>query len=569
MTKFLIGVALCAMSLPASAATAISGAQPIAGVKNIIIIINDGAGFTVYDASRFYNGKPLTTDGKGFVRTSVSTFPLRPDATAAASPNNNKPGSTAQDPSSVYSSERFWNTAPVGGPSGVRGYDISFSQAGFSPVPAPFAPGTPVVFYNGPDASGTPGALVNPSSFPAGFQGYEFSRFAHPDSGNTASSLSTGVKTYNNAINVDGAGDPQIAIVDIIGMAKSVGKSAGVVTVVEFSDATPAALGGAHNIARANHGEIANEMFSRGYLDVIGGSGNPDYTNDGQPTATPVYAPPLPANGGGWIYAALWNDLKNNTNASGYNPFHFPLLQNKEDVQALANRSGAFAKPPSRVAMIVKGLTSTQFNRTNIVKRADGVTPIDATEDTPYATPLKTNVPSQAELTVAALNVLDQNGRGFYLMSEGGAVDRAEHANDTARMIEELNASDETVKAIIDWVNRKDTAASWANTLLIVTADHDHLLYGPNGDTIPFQPLQDNGPGKVPGNKWFGPNHGVGLVPLFAYGQGAEAVKSLASHLDSYTDAQGRTYGHGLFVDQTELGAVLKATAAQTLRAKK
>lgn len=567
MTKLLIGAALCALSLPAIATQAPSGAQPIAGVKNIIILINDGAGFTVYDAGRMYNGKPLTTDGAGFVSTSVSTYPIRPDGPTAAM-NNNVPGSTVQDPRAVYDSASFWDTTPVAGPSMVRGYDKSFAQGGFSDVPTFYPAGTAVNFYNGAGAATTPGALPNPSSFPAGFQGYEFSRFAHPDSGNTATSLSTGVKSYNNAINVDGAGDPQTAIVDIIGMAKSVGKSAGVVTVVEFSDATPAALGGAHNVARANHGEIANEMFSKGYLDVIGGAGNPDYTNDGLPAATPVYAPALPANGGGWIYANLWADLKANTNASGKNPFLFPLIQNKEDVQALAAKTGAFAKPPKRVAMIVKGFTSTQFNRTNTVKRADGVTNIDGTEDTPYATPLKTSVPSQAELTVAALNVLDQNGRGFYLMTEAGAVDRAEHANDTGRMIEELNASDDTVKAVIDWVNRADTAATWQNTLLIVTADHDHLLYGPNGDTVPFQPLQDNGPGRVPGNKWFGPNHGVGLVPLFAYGQGAAAVASLASHVDSYTDGQGRKFGHGLYVDQTELGAVLKATAAQTTKKK-
>ena len=180
-----------------------------------------------------------------------------------------------------------------------------------------------------------------------------------------------------------------------------------------------------------------------------------------------------------------------------------------------------------------------------------------------YATPLKTNVPSQAKLTLAALNALDQNGRGFYLMSEAGAVDRAEHANDTARMIEELDASEQTVQAVIDWVNRADTAATWENTLLIVTADHDHLLYGPNGDTIPFQPLVDNGPGVVPGNKWFGPNHGTGVVPLYAYGKGAAQVVALATKTDAYTDAQGRKFGYGKYLDQTELGALLKATVSQ------
>jgi alkaline phosphatase len=155
-------------------------------------------------------------------------------------------------------------------------------------------------------------------------------------------------------------------------------------------------------------------------------------------------------------------------------------------------------------------------------------------------------------------------------MSEAGAVDRAEHANDTARMIEEQLASDNTVQAIIDWVNRADTSATWDNTLLIITADHDHVLYGPQSATVPFQPLKDNGPGVVPGNLWLGPNHGTGLVPLFAYGKGAEAVVALATKVDDtgvdlVNPDGGKSYhlGNGHYVEQPTLGIVLKATAPQ------
>ena len=514
---YLLGGALLAVA--AFSALPAAAAAPIPGVKNIIILINDGGGHTVYDAGRLFKGAPLVTDGAAFKKTSVSTYPLRPD-----SPTNNTPGSTVQDPATVYVPAKFWDTTPVAGISTVTGYNVpGFAQAGFSSLAGPL--------------------------YPAAFQGYEYSRFAHPDSGNTATSLATGVKTYNNAINVDGHGDAQVAITDLIDAMKSVGKATGVVSTVQFADATPAALGGAHNIARSNRTQIAAEMFSSGKLDVIGGTGNPDFNDDGLPR-TPAYT---------WIAAPLWNDLKANTNVSGLNAQKWVLLQDKAPIQALAAKQ---VKPPAKLAMIIKGDNSSQFNRTNTAKRPDG-TNIDATEDTVGATPLKTNVPTQAELTVAALNALDQNGRGFYLMSEAGAVDRAEHANDTARMIEELDASEQTVQAIIDWVNRPDTAATWDNTLLIVTADHDHLLYGPNGDTVPFQPLVDNGPGKVPGNKWFGPNHGNGLVPLYAYGKGAATVVALAKHTDAYTDGSGRKFGYGKYVDQTELGDVLKATAAQ------
>ncbi len=493
-TKLLLGAFASLM-----VSTAALAVTPIAGVKNVIVLINDGGGYTVYDATRLYLGAPLVTDGPGFKKTSVSTYPLRSDG-----PLNNVPGTDAQAADVVYNSAKYWDTTPVAGASTVAGY----------------------------------------AAYPAGFAGYEFSRFAHPDSGNTATSIASGVKTYNNAINVDGSGDPQIAITDVIDAAVQAGRMTGVVSTVQYGDATPAALGGAHNIARANRGAITQEMFSSGKLDVIGGTGNPDFNDNAQPRA-PLYAP------AGYFPVDLWTDLKAGTNVSGFNAQNWTLLQTKAPIDALANK---LVKPPKKLAMIIKGDQSSQFNRTLVGA---------PTAYVPFTQPFNADVPTQRSLTLAALNTLDQSGRGFYLMSEAGAVDRAEHGNNTGRMIEEQIASNDTVQAIIDWVNRADTAATWNNTLLIVTADHDHLLYGPNADTIPFQPLVDNGAGVVPGNRWFGPNHGTGLVPLYAYGKGASQVVALANKVDAYTDAQGRKFGYGRYLDQTDLGALLKATVAQ------
>lgn len=499
------------LAAPIAAANA---APAIPKIKNVIVLINDGGGPTVYDVYRQYKGKAPVTSAAKFKKTFISTFPLRPD-----SPTNNTPGTDTQDPSTVYDSAKFWDTTQVAGQSTVSGY----------------------------------------SAYPAAFQGYEFSRFAHPDSGNTASALSNGEKTYNNAINVDGSGDPQTAIIDLLDAAQKVGKRTGVVTTVEFSDATPAALGGAHNIARANHAAIAYEMFSKGNLDVIGGVGNPDYDDDGNARTTPLY---------GWIAQDLWTDLKAGTNVSGSNGYNFQLVQNKSDIDDLANGT---ATAPEKLAMIMKSYTSTQFNRSG-----ETTNPADPHTKQPFTDPLKTNVPTQANLTLAALNALGREvnkagkARGFYLMSEAGAVDRAEHANNLGRMVEEMKASDETVQAVIDWVNRADTDANWNNTLLIVTADHDHLLYGPNGDRIPFQAPKPNGAGTLPSARFFGPNHGVGLVPLFAYGKGADELVALADKTDTYTDGEGRTFGHGAYADQTDVGdflkAALSATAEPTLK---
>jgi alkaline phosphatase len=524
-----LGVAGIANAATPTCPTNAAGAIP--GVKNIIVIINDGGGPTVYDATRMYLGHPLVTDGAAFKKTFVSTYPLRedsvPNSVYSTEPtvvngvilNNNFPiVGRAQQAAVVYDTAKFWDTTPVAGASKATGY----------------------------------------GAYPAGFMGYEWSRFAHPDSGNTATSIASGVRSYNNAINVDGSGVPVETITDLIFAARCVGKATGVVSTVQFGDATPAALGGAHNTARANRTAIADEMFSSGKLDVIGGTGNPDF-NDDNTARTPAYT---------WVTSQLWADLKNNTNASGKNPFKFTLLQDKVQIDAVADRR---VKPPAKLAMIMKADQSSQYNRSGA-----NTTP---TQHSPYNPalpasannqPFNANIPTHAKLTIAALNRLDQNGRGFYLMSEAGAVDRAEHGNSTGRMIEEQIASDNTVQAIIDWVNRADTSATWDNTLLIITADHDHVLYGPQSATVPFQPLKDNGPGVVPGNLWLGPNHGTGLVPLFAYGKGAEAVVALATKVDDtgvdlVNPDGGKSYhlGNGHYVEQPTLGIVLKATAPQ------
>ncbi len=57
-------------------------------------------------------------------------------------------------------------------------------------------------------------------------------------------------------------------------------------------------------------------------------------------------------------------------------------------------------------------------------------------------------------MTGAALNVLDEDSDGLFLMVEGGAVDWASHANQSGRMIEEMLDFNAAVQEIIRWVHR-------------------------------------------------------------------------------------------------------------------
>jgi alkaline phosphatase len=96
-----------------------------------------------------------------------------------------------------------------------------------------------------------------------------------------------------------------------------------------------------------------------------------------------------------------------------------------------------------------------------------------------------TKEPSLAEMTVKSLDILSKNTRVFFLMVEGGRIDHALHETNAARALDETIAFDDAIKAAIDKVKTFDPTL--ANTLIVVTADHDHTMafngYGKRGDS--------------------------------------------------------------------------------------
>ena len=77
--------------------------------------------------------------------------------------------------------------------------------------------------------------------------------------------------------------------------------------------------------------------------------------------------------------------------------------------------------------------------------------------------------PSLAEMTSAAIEVLSRNENGYFLMVEGGRIDHALHGTNAKRALEDTLAFDAAIKAAVDTVDL-------SNTLIIVTADHDHVM---------------------------------------------------------------------------------------------
>ena len=77
--------------------------------------------------------------------------------------------------------------------------------------------------------------------------------------------------------------------------------------------------------------------------------------------------------------------------------------------------------------------------------------------------------PSIAEMTSAAIKVLDNNEEGFFLMVESGRIDHAHHAGNA------YGALHDTI-AFAEAVDTADKLTDDEDTLIIVTADHGHVF---------------------------------------------------------------------------------------------
>lgn len=79
---------------------------------------------------------------------------------------------------------------------------------------------------------------------------------------------------------------------------------------------------------------------------------------------------------------------------------------------------------------------------------------------------LKATVPTLAEMTQKAIDIMQKNPNGFVLQIESGKVDWAAHANDVSALIGEQIQFDDALKVAIDFAEKDK------NTLVIFTTDH-------------------------------------------------------------------------------------------------
>jgi hypothetical protein len=166
--------------------------------------------------------------------------------------------------------------------------------------------------------------------------------------------------------------------------------------------------------------------------------------------------------------------------------------------------------------------------------------------ETPYSVPRRLDVPDLPTMARGALNILDRNPNGLYLMIEGGAVDRAEHADDLGRDDRGEDRVRRHCGGASRLSRRQHQRQQLVEHLVIVAPTTIILLLGPDSDTVPFQDLKDNGRASARLQMAEQRPQQPARADIRARAE-CQSPHGCAKRNDAYTDAQGRRFGRGAY----------------------
>jgi len=331
-------------------------------------------------------------------------------------------------------------------------------------------------------------------------------------------------KDANGNASIDRCGaDNGSSPMTILELAKANGKSVGAVTTTELTHATPASTF-AHVCDRDMGYAIAQQV-------VPGGAGYNARLLDGVDVLM----------GGGKSHFTPF-DAKRNPKGRG----------DGRDLIAELGARGYF------VANSRADMQSARAGRKFVGIYADS--------HLDYASKRRPEQPTLAEMTAKSIELLSTNPKGFFLMVEGGKIDHALHDTNARNALVETVAFDEAIQTAVERMRALDPGL--ANTLIVVTADHDHTMvlngYPKRGNPVldivrgyaNGEPTRDadgktfttlvfgNGPNRPEvradvdsatalsedyhqetGVRWSSESHGGGDVKLYATGAGSAPFK--------------------------------------------
>jgi len=238
---------------------------------------------------------------------------------------------------------------------------------------------------------------------------YDSSSFC-PDSASTATSLSTGYKTYSGTINMDETATVSYETISEK-LHAQLGWKVGVISSVNLNHATPAAFY-AHQAKRSNYYEIGQELVASNFEYFAGGG---------------LLKPTGPDKDKTSLY-----DLAAD---AGYK-----VVMTQAEAEAVTSADG-------KVLIIDEHLAdSDAFAYEN--DRAEGDWAL-------------------SDYVKKGIEVLD-NDTGFFLMVEGGKIDWACHANDAGSTIADTIALSDAVDEAVAFAQQHPD-----ETLILVTGDHE------------------------------------------------------------------------------------------------
>jgi alkaline phosphatase len=301
-------------------------------------------------------------------------------------------------------------------------------------------------------------------------------KHAYTDSASSAASMTAGIKTYNDAINVDPLGRQAPTIAHEL---QEQGFAIGVVTSVPISHATPACAY-AHNVHRDDYQDLTRDLLG-----------------------LPSIAHPEPLAGLDVLIGAGWGERVRSDSGQGENFVRGNKYLTADDRGAIdVDEGGRYlvvqrTKEESGANLLARGAEEAidrklrlfgyfgvkgghlpfrtadgRYDPTLSVKNQDKVGPVPTSAEEYSEADIFEN-PTLADMATAALNVLSKKSDKFWLMVESGDVDWANHANNIDNSIGAVISGDDAFHAVTNWIEEH---GGWGDTVLILTADHGHYL---------------------------------------------------------------------------------------------
>jgi len=225
------------------------------------------------------------------------------------------------------------------------------------------------------------------------------------DSASSATAYATGRDTLIGRLSMSPSGQIMTTILEA---ASAHGKSTGLVATSQITHASPAAFG-AHVESRGQYTDIANQYFDnqtdgKPIIDVMLGGGLADMQREDR-------------------------DLVSEFRSAGYE-----VALNSTEMQAM---------------------------------KGDRLLGLFAPSGMPRAWDRGETAPALADMTRVALDALNRNQQGFFLMIEGSQIDWAAHGESVAGVVSEMEDFIAAVRVALDFARNN------GDTLVVIAADHE------------------------------------------------------------------------------------------------